>query len=197
VEGECDFAGCVVGVADRAKAPDPSLVQPGDAVIGLASTGLHTNGYSLARKALLDVGGYHLESWVPELGASLGDALLAVHRSYLRAVTAAYEGGMSVRVMAHITGGGLYDNIPRVLPPDARVTIDRRSWTPPPIFDLIQKCGDIPDVEMHRTFNMGVGMVLIVSRGQAPAACDFFNEQGEVAWQIGEVARGPREVLII
>jgi len=197
VEGECDFAGCVVGVADRAKAPDPSLVQPGDAVIGLASTGLHTNGYSLARKALLDVAGYQLDSWVPELGATLGDALLAVHRSYLKAVDAAYEGGMSVRVMSHITGGGLYDNIPRVLPPDARVTIDRRSWTPPPIFDLIQKCGDIPDVEMHRTFNMGVGMVLIVSRGQAPAACDFFNDQGEVAWQIGEVARGPKEVLII
>lgn len=196
-DSECDFAGCIVGVVDREAAPNPSSVQAGDAVIGLASTGLHTNGFSLARKALLEVAGYQLDSFVPELGNTVGDALLAVHRSYLSSVSAAREAGMGIRVMAHITGGGMYENIPRVLPPDMRVVIERRSWTPPPIFALIQSAGNIPDVEMFRTFNMGVGMVLIVSRGQAPAACEFFSERGEVAWQIGEVQRGAREVQII
>lgn len=196
-EGECDFAGCIVGVVDRQRVFNPETVQPGDAVIGLASSGLHTNGYSLARKALLDHAGYELESYVPELGQTVGEALLAVHKSYLHSVQEAMSHDLKIRVMAHITGGGLYDNIPRVLPSDAKVLIDRRSWTPPPIFDLIQGAGNVPLVDMHRTFNMGVGMVLIVSRPQAPLAVEFFNSNGEVAWQIGEIARGTREVQII
>lgn len=196
-EGECDFAGCIVGVVDRPLIPDPSNVKPGDAIIGLASTGLHTNGFSLARKALFDVGGYQPDSYVPELGQTLADALLAVHKSYLSSISAANEAGLGIRVMAHITGGGLYDNLPRVLPEDARAAIERRSWTIPPIFEVIQKTGNIPDVEMFRTFNMGIGMALVVSRGQATVAVDFFNSQGESAWLIGEIVKGSREVQIL
>ncbi len=196
-DGECDFAGCVVGIVDREKIPDPSTVKPGDAIIGLASTGLHTNGFSLARAALFDRAGYDLESYIPELGQTLADALLAVHRSYLGSVQMALKHDLQIRVMAHITGGGLYENLPRVLPEDARAAIDRRSWTPPPIFDFIQTTGNIADVEMYRTFNMGIGLALVVSRGQAPAACEFFNAHGEVAWQIGEIAKGVREVQIL
>lgn len=196
-EGESDFAGCIVGVVERSKILQPSSVQAGDALIGLASAGLHTNGYSLARAALFGAGGLQPDAYVPELGQPLGDALLAPHRSYLKSVQAAIEHGLSIRVIAHITGGGLYDNIPRVLPEDARAAIDRRSWTPPPIFDLIQKCGSVPDADMYRTFNMGIGLVLVVSRGQAPAACEFFAAEGEIAWQIGEIVKGAREVQIL
>ena len=197
VAGESDFAGCIVGVVDRAKILQPSSVQAGDALIGLASSGLHTNGFSLARAALFEKGELQPDSYVPELGQSVGDALLMPHRSYLHSVQAAIEHELSIRVIAHITGGGLYDNIPRVLPEDARAAIDRRSWTPPPIFDLIQKCGNVPDTDMYRTFNMGIGLVLVVSRGQAPAACEFFNANGENAWQIGEIVKGAREVQIL
>ena len=196
-ESECDIAGCIVGVVDRAKVLDPHAVQAGDAIIGLASTGLHTNGYSLARAALLGTGEYQMDSYVPELGQTLGDALLAPHKSYLKSVKAALAEGISLRVMAHITGGGLYDNIPRVLPEDAKAAIDRRSWTPPPIFDLIQRVGNVPDADMHRTFNMGLGLVLVVSRSQAPSVVQFFSERGEIAWQVGEIVKGNREVQII
>ena len=196
-EGECDFAGCIVGVVDRAAIFDPADVKPGDALIGLASNGLHTNGYSLARKALLERAGYALDAYIPELGMVLADALLAPRRSYLQPITEARSKGLAIRVMAHITGGGLYDNLPRVLPEGVMAAIDRRSWTQPPIFGLIQSIAGVPDTEMFRVFNMGIGMVLVVSRGQAPSACEYFNQTGEVAWQIGEIQKGSREVQIL
>ncbi len=195
--GECDLAGCIVGLVERSRIPDPALVRPGDGIIGLASEGLHTNGFSLARAALLSSGAYQLDSYVPDLGQTLADALLAPHRSYLRSVMSALDDGLPIRAMAHITGGGLYDNIPRVLPADAKADIDRRSWTPPPIFDLIQKTAHVPDADMHRTFNMGIGMVLVVARGEAPAVCRYFEEHSEIAWPIGEIVKGACEVQII
>ncbi len=195
--GECDLAGCIVGLTERSRIPNPSSVTPGDAIIGLASEGLHTNGFSLARAALLTSGAFQLDSYIPELGQTLADALLAPHRSYLHSVMSALDDNLPIRAMAHITGGGLYDNIPRVLPPDAKADIDRRSWTPPPIFDLIQKTAQVPDTDMHRTFNMGIGMALVVPREDGRPICQYFEEHGEVAWQIGEIVKGACEVQII
>ena len=138
VEGEFDIAGCIVGVVDRPKVIDGSRVAQGDAVIGIASSGLHTNGYSLVRKVLFEDGGYRVDQYVPELGAVLGEVLLAPHRCYLKPVMevlAEYE----IHAIAHLTGGGFYNNIPRVMPSDCQVTVERRHWGVPPIFALIQE----------------------------------------------------------
>ncbi len=196
VEGEYDLAGCIVGAADRSKIVDGSKVMPGDAAIGLASSGLHTNGYSLARKVLLDVAELKLDQHVPEIGKVLGDELLEPHRCYFSSVwpvLSEYE----IHAMAHITGGGFYDNVPRVLPEDCQIIFERRSWGVPPIFQFIQQVGGIADSEMYRTFNMGVGLVVIASRHRAVDLVNRFEELGERAWIIGEVRKGGREVSIL
>lgn len=196
VEGESDIAGCIVGIVDRPRIIDGSKVKPGDVVIGLASSGLHTNGYSLVRKVLFEDNDYQVDRHVPELGAVLGDVLLTPHRSYLKsimAVLARYE----IHAMAHLTGGGFYGNIPRVLPSDCQATVERRNWGVPPIFLLIQEKGNIDVTEMHRTFNMGIGMVLIVAKEKALEITELLNEEGETASIIGEVHRGGREVTVI
>jgi phosphoribosylformylglycinamidine cyclo-ligase len=196
IEGEFDIAGCIVGIVDRAKVIDGSKVRPGDAVIGLASSGLHTNGFSLVRKVLFEDNDYKIDQYVPELGAVLGDVLLAPHRCYYKsimAVLAEYE----VHAMAHITGGGFYGNIPRVLPMDCQVMVERRHWGVPPIFQLLQDRGNIDALEMHRTFNMGIGMVLIVARERGMDVVRTLEENGETAWIIGKVHKGGREVNVI
>lgn len=157
--GECDIVGCIVGVVDRAKVL-PRDVREGDSIIGLPSTGLHTNGYSLARKALFEKGGYHPEDSVGALGESIGEALLRPHKGYLGELWPLLESDR-IHALAHITGGGLVENVPRVLPGGLRAEIEYSSWTPPAIFDLIQSAGDVPDEEMRRSFNLGVGMVVI------------------------------------
>ncbi len=160
--GEYDLAGCIVGLVERSQIVDGSSVAPGDIVIGLASDGLHTNGYSLARHALLDDAQMSLDAPVPELdGVCLADALLWPHRCYSRAVLPLLvdEGWeKTVKAMAHITGGGFVDNIPRVLPPDVGVEIDRAAWAVPPLFRLIQDKGGVSETEMFRVFNMGIGL---------------------------------------
>lgn len=196
VDGELDLAGSIVGVVDRPKIIDGSRVQPGDALVGIASSGLHTNGYSLARKILFDDCGYKTDQHVPELGAVLGDVLLTPHRCYLKSVMAVLN-EFDVHAMAHLTGGGFYSNIPRVLPLDCQVTVERRYWGVPPIFTLLQEKGNIDPVEMHRTFNMGIGMVLIVANHSAMDVVAKLEEQGENAWIIGEVRKGGREVTVI
>lgn len=195
-EGEYDLAGVMVGIVEREAIIDGSKVQPGDAVIGLASNGLHTNGYSLARYVLFEVANMHIDSYVPELGTSLGEELLRPHRSYLRPLAAALP-LFDIHAMAHITGGGFYENIPRVLPSDCRVVIDRRAWEVPYIFRLIQERGNVPDPEMFRTFNMGIGMVVIVPREQSLGLVEFLQLQGESAMLIGEVQRGAHDVQIV
>ncbi len=195
-DNEYDLAGCIVGVVERAKIVDGSTVAAGDAVIGLASTGLHTNGYSLARRVLFDIGGLSVESRPDELGGpTVGDALLAPHRCYANSVLPLL-GEFSVRGMAHLTGGGFYDNIPRVLPDGCSVTVQRESWKAPAIFPLIQALGNVPDAEMYRTFNMGIGYVMIVPRDQAADLVSRLNLAGEHAYVIGEVERGERTVTI-
>ncbi len=196
IDGELDLAGCIVGLVDRAKIIDGSKVQSGDAVVGIASTGLHTNGFSLVRKILFADNDYKIDQFVPELGGVLGDVLLAPHRCYLRPVMAVLE-EFDVHAMAHLTGGGFYNNIPRVLPPDCQVTVERRYWGVPPIFTLLQDKGGIENSEMHRTFNMGIGMVLIVAAHRALDVVAKLQECGETASIIGEVHKGTREVTII
>lgn len=196
VEGELDLAGCIVGLVDRPNIIDGSRIQPGDVLVGIASSGLHTNGYSLVRKILFEDNDYKVDQYVPELGAVLGDVLLAPHRCYLKSVMAVLA-EFDIHAMAHLTGGGFYNNIPRVLPIDCQVTVERRYWGVPPIFTLLQDKGDIDPVEMHRTFNMGIGMVLVVANHRAMEVVAKLQECGETASTIGEVHKGGREVTVV
>jgi len=165
--GSFDLVGTLVGWAPREELIDGRDVRSGDVCLGLPSSGLHTNGYSLARRVLGDLG---WETVLPELGCSVGEALLAPHRAYLAEFDALVSAGVRVKAMAHITGGGFLDNLPRVLPDGVGVTLDRSVWHVPPIFRLIQQRGQVIDDEMHRVFNMGIGMVVIVAPGDVDAA---------------------------
>ena len=196
-DDEIDVVGSIVGVVDAEKKLPRSKMQPGDAVIGIASSGLHTNGYSLARRALFEVGGLSVRDEVPGLGITIGEALLKAHKCYFNAVYPLIQEQEGIYAIAHLTGGGFYDNIPRVLPTDCRVMIEKRSWTPLPIFQLIQEVGNIPDVEMYRTFNMGIGMILIADRFIAPGIVQRLNESGETAAIIGEVQSGTHDVQVM
>lgn len=196
-DGEVDLVGTIVGVASRSNLFPKVSVEPGDKVIGIAGSGLHTNGYSLARRALFELGGLSVRDEVPGVGSSIGDELLRPHRCYYHAVYPLLMEDIGVQAVAHITGGGMYDNIPRVLPNDCRITIDRRSWTPLPIFEMIQQCGNIAWPEMYRAFNMGIGMVLVVKNEVVSAVVQRLAQAGEMASLIGEVERGPRDVQIV
>lgn len=197
-EGDYDLAGTIVGIVDRSKIVNGLTIEPGDTLVGLASSGLHTNGYSLARRILLDSGdsSFSLFEHIPSIGRTLSEELLATHRCYAPAVLPALE-EFEIKGMAHITGGGFYDNIPRILPPTCSVTIERRTWPVPPIFSLIQERGNVPEPEMYRTFNMGIGYVLVVPAEQAPALAHRMNAVGESAYIIGNVHRGVHEVDIV
>jgi phosphoribosylformylglycinamidine cyclo-ligase len=154
--------------------------------ISLPSTGLHTNGYSLARKLFFEVAGYRPDTFVPELGATVADELLKVHRSYLRPIRALADAKL-LRGAAHITGGGTTDNTPRMLPDGLGIAIDTSSWEVPPVFQLLRKLGNIPDDDWRRTFNLGVGMILAVPRTRAAKAAEILIKLREEPWQIGEV----------
>jgi phosphoribosylformylglycinamidine cyclo-ligase len=196
-DDEFDIVGSIVGVVDRERKLPRGKIQPGDAVIGLQSDGLHTNGFSLARRALFEVGGLSVRDEVPGLGTTLGDELLRPHRCYFGPVWPLLQASEDIHAVAHITGGGLYDNIPRVIPSDRRVMIERRAWTPPPIFRLIQTAGNVPDAEMFRAFNMGIGMVLFVNRDAGPGIVQRLHQVGESAAIIGEVQDGATDVQIL
>lgn len=186
--GEYDLAGFAVGVVSRKRILDGASVKAGDVVIGLASSGLHSNGYSLARRVLLEgESPLSLDESIESLGP-LGEALLRPTRIYVGASNIAL--GHGVHAMCHITGGGLPDNLPRVLPEGLGVRLHPSSWTPDPIFDLIQKRGDIADAEMWRTFNMGIGFTLVVDRKQASSLLGALDESDECAFSIGEVIEG-------
>jgi phosphoribosylformylglycinamidine cyclo-ligase len=165
--GEYDLAGCIVGLVDRETLVDGSDISDGDLMIGLASTGLHTNGYSLARKALLELGQLDLAGKPAGLGCTLADALLAVHRSYLPHVSM-LSGKVTIKGMVHLTGGGFLDNIPRILPPGLGAVIETGAWETPPLFQLIAEHGDVDFQEMHRVFNMGVGYLLVIRPDDLP-----------------------------
>ena len=190
-EGEYDLAGCIVGLVERGKIVDGRGVTPGDVLIGLASDGLHTNGYSLARQALLQDDDMRLDAPVPELGGvTLADALLWPHRCYAPSVLPLLAlSPCPIKAMAHITGGGT-DNIPRVLPPGVGVEIDAEAWTVPPLFRLIQAAGHVSEAEMFRVFNMGIGFVLLTAPEDADAMLTRLRDTGETAYRLGKAVAG-------
>ena len=194
-DGEYDIAGFIVGVVDREKIIDGKSIAAGDVLLALPSAGLHTNGYSLARKLFFDVANYEPLKSIPELGTTVGNALLAPHRSYLRPLEGLLDRGV-IKGLAHITGGGLTDNIPRILPEGTAVKIEKGSWHVLPIFEVMQQIGNVSEREMYRTFNMGVGMVIICSLGDAETIKTHFREREEECYEIGEVISGNREVII-
>jgi phosphoribosylformylglycinamidine cyclo-ligase len=193
--GEYDVAGFIVGLVDRALVIDGHAIKAGDVLLALPSLGLHTNGYSLARKLFLEVAGYKVETHLPELGESVGASLLKPHASYLGVLDRLLDKGL-IKGLAHITGGGLLENIPRILPEGTSVTIEPGSWPILPVFKLMQEIGSVQDAEMYRTFNMGVGMVIIADPGDAPAILAYVRERGDQCYEIGLVREGNREVLI-
>ena len=194
-EDEYDLAGFCVGVVDKAKILDKTRVVPGDAILALPSSGLHSNGYSLVRK-VFDVERRDLSAYQGELGCSLGEALLTPTRIYVKPVLALVEKGL-VKSVAHITGGGFYENIPRSLPQGMCARIEEKAVRTPPLFDLLQKTGDIPRRDMFNTFNMGVGMTLVVAGDQADQALRLLNAMGERAYLLGEIQAGEEPVSLV
>ncbi|HEX6650916.1 MAG TPA: phosphoribosylformylglycinamidine cyclo-ligase [Pyrinomonadaceae bacterium] len=194
-EGEYDIAGFIVGVVDRSKIIDGKTIAPGDVLLALPSAGLHTNGYSLARKLFFEVAGYRPDTHIPELGMTAGEALLLPHLSYLHTLDGLLDRGV-IKGLAHITGGGLTDNIPRILPEGTAVKIEKGSWSIPPLFELMRRLGNVSESEMYRTFNMGIGMVIVGSRSDVGAIASHLRDSGETFYEIGEVVSGDREVLI-
>ena len=189
-DGEYDIAGFIVGAVERSKLVDGKTIAPGDLLIGLPSSGLHTNGYSLARTVFFDLCGLQPDSFVPELGATIGDVLLATHRSYLAPVRPLLRAGL-VKGMAHITGGGITENLPRVLPDGCSAAIDRRAWSVPPVFSLIAERGGIATDEMFRAFNMGIGLVIVCEATAGMQALELLAKAGETgALLIGRVVAG-------
>jgi phosphoribosylformylglycinamidine cyclo-ligase len=194
-EGDYDLAGFCVGIAEKEDLLTPDRVKPGDLLIGLASSGPHSNGYSLIRK-IIEVSGADLDQ--PLDGISLAEHLMAPTRIYVRPILE-MMGEIGVRVMAHITGGGLPENLPRVLPPGARAVIDLASWQRPPVFEWLRMNGGVSEAEMLRTFNCGVGMVICVAEKDAGRACDLLARSGEKPWLIGriEASEGSPEVTFV
>jgi phosphoribosylformylglycinamidine cyclo-ligase len=193
--GEYDLAGTVVGMVEEDRVIDGSSIRAGDALVALASSGLHTNGYSLARKVVFDRMGLSVDDPFPEEDASVADVLLRVHRSYLKALWPAIERG-EIRGLAHITGGGLLDNVPRILPSGVDARFDLSSWTVPPVFRVLQRHGAVAEREMFRAFNMGVGMVAVVAAERADALVAELRGAGETAWIAGEIVPGDGKVVL-
>ncbi len=194
-DGEYDLAGFTVGVVDKPQIIDGSKVQIGDAILGLASSGLHSNGYSLARKILEPLG---YVTFNEKLNATIGDALLTPTQIYIQSLGFLIE-KLEVKAIANITGGGFYENIPRALPSNTRAQISRGSWPIPPIFELIQERGSVAEREMFTTFNMGIGMVAVVAKNDVETAISHLSEQKIAAFHVGEVVEtaGDADVVLV
>ncbi|HWD19312.1 MAG TPA: phosphoribosylformylglycinamidine cyclo-ligase [Verrucomicrobiae bacterium] len=199
-EGEYDVSGTIIGVVEKSKMLDGKTIRRGDAIIGVASSGLHTNGYSLARQVFFEKLGWKPDTYAPELQNTIADELLKIHVSYGPLVQKLLKKfNASTRVikgLAHITGGGFIDNIPRVLPAKCDAVIRRGSWPELPIFGLIEQRGEVAAAEMFQVFNMGVGMVVIVAAEKADAALTYINSQKHSAWIIGEIAKGAGRTVL-
>jgi len=192
--GEYELAGFIVGMVDRKRILDGSRLRIGDVLLGLPSTGLHTNGYSLARKILFERCGFTAHSRVEELKATVAELLLAEHRSYLTALQGPRDADL-VEGLAHITGGGLTDNLPRILPPGTAARIVRGSWSVPPLFSYLERMGGVPEAEMYRTFNMGIGMVVAVRPQRVAELEASLDRAGEKHARIGSIEAGDRTVV--
>jgi len=195
-EDEYDLAGFCVGIVDKEKVIDGHALSEGDKIIGIASSGLHSNGFSLARKAFFDVGGLSVDSPLPETNTTVGEALLTPTRIYTKQVKALLDSGAKIKALVHITGGGFYENIPRVFPEGLGVRIEKDSWTRPAIFGALSKIGGIAEKEMFSTFNMGIGLMAFVPANEAAAAVSALEKIGENAQIIGGVVRGSGVELV-
>ncbi len=193
-DGEYDLAGFIVGVVERERIITGKDVQPGDIVLGLASNGLHTNGYSLARKLLFEVAGYSPDDYVNEIKNKVGNELMRTHKSYWPALKKLID-AQCVSALAHITGGGITANLPRVLPRGTAAVIEMGSWPVTPLFEHLQKLGNVSQEEMMRTFNMGIGMLLVVPLAKFKKAQTVLDKVGEKAFTVGRVVKGERKVI--
>jgi phosphoribosylformylglycinamidine cyclo-ligase len=194
--GEYDLAGFAVGIAERQRLIDGSRIRPGDVVLGLASSGLHSNGYSLVRRIVFDVMKLRVTDPLPGTGRLVAEELLTPTRIYVRSIQTLLE-TVEVRGMAHVTGGGVTGNIPRVLPHGCRARLVRSSWSVPAVFDTLRRAGRVEDAEMFRTFNMGIGYVVIVAAAEAEAAARILRGAGEQVMPIGEIVAGDRGVELV
>ena len=191
--GESDIAGCITGVVERDHIITGENIKAGDVLLGLPSSGLHTNGFSLARKVLFDKAGLKVDAHIEEASCSLGELLLRPHLNYAPAVLPLLE-QFEIKGIAHLTGGGFYDNIPRVLPEGTAVEISKASWPELPVFRLIQESGGVTFEEMHHVFNMGIGLVLVLKEEEAEAVKTTLAVSGQASYSIGRVRKGQREV---
>ncbi len=192
-DGEYDLAGFIVGAVDREKMITGAGIKPGDVLIGLPSTGLHTNGYSLARKLLFDVAGYKPQQYVTAIKEKAGAALLKVHRSYLSVIQKLVAGGLTTG-MAHITGGGITENLPRILPKNVTAQIELGSWPALPIFEHLRELGNVSQDEMMRTFNMGIGLIAAIPAAKFTRAKSLLDRAEEKFYVIGRIVKGERRV---
>jgi len=193
--GEHDLVGIITGVVEKEKIITGENIKPGDVLLGLPSNGLHTNGYSFARKLYFEIGGYDVNDTIPELEKSIGLTLLEPHINYTNHVFATLDAGIDVKGIAHITGGGLVENIPRILPDGCGVEIQKGSWPNIPVFDVMQSIGDVDENEMYRAFNMGIGMTFIVSPDDIGAVTDVLKDLTDV-YEIGSVVNAENAVLL-
>jgi len=193
-DGEYDLAGFIVGVVERERIINGKTVEVGDVILGLPSNGLHTNGYSLARKLLFEIAHYTPETYVNELKGKVGNELMRTHKSYWPVIKKLLS-GECVAAMAHITGGGITENLPRVLPRGVAAVIELGSWPLPPLFEHMQKLGNVPKEEMLRTFNMGLGMLVVVPSKKFKKAQSVLERVGEKAYTVGRIVKGERKVM--
>jgi len=191
-----DLAGTIVGIVEKKSVIDGQRIRPGDVLLGLPSNGLHTNGYSLVRQILFRKMGYNLKTFIPELSLGLGEELLKVHRSYLKIVQSLLK-KIRIKGLAHITGGGWLENIPRILPSDCQALVEKGSWPILPIFKYLQDVGQLDETVMYRTFNMGIGMVIVVSRSEADQAVQVVKTLRETVYPVGEIVKGPKGVRLV
>lgn len=189
--GEYDLAGFIVGAVEQSKLMNGRSIKPGDLLLGLPSTGLHTNGYSLARKLLFDVAGHKVKTFIPELDCTVGEELLKIHKSYLAPILKLRKDGL-LSGAAHITGGGITDNTPRILPAGCAAEIKLGSWPILPVFELLRRLGNVPDDDYRRTFNLGIGMILVIPESKADKAARALKRLKQSWHQIGRVVRQPR-----
>ncbi len=191
MKGEHDIVGCITGIIEKDKIITGEKIQEGDIILGFPSSGLHTNGFSLARKLIFDIAGHTVKTTIPELGGTVGDALLKIHINYTKPILEILDAGIDVRGIAHLTGGGFIENIPRILPKTLDAEIIKGSWPMLPIFPFLQKIGNVKEKEMYKTFNMGIGMILVVPENEKNKILKKYK-----LFQIGKIIKGNGKVQL-
>jgi len=193
-EGEYDLAGTIVGVVEKEKIITGNTIEPGDQLIGLASLGLHTNGFTLARKIIFEICGYDVDDTIDELGITAGEELLKPHKSYVKTILSLIDMEFNIKGIAHITGGGLQDNLVRILPDGCHAVINKNSYRVLPVFRFLQERGNVSEDEMYHVFNMGIGLVIVVSKNDTDKILSILKQQDETPYLIGEIKSAKKGV---